>query len=244
MPKPKPHPRNVDGPFYVEHGCCAGCGVPHDEASKLFDWEADHCFVSRQPQSDVELDRMMFAMWAADMECVRYRGTNFEIINRISEMGLLKCCDNAQDEAAIPVVRNRVHFETTSANTGITASLIAKSFKKYFTKAKSFFEFVTLIGASNSEGFYGKSCRITEANENAACVEFSWVQGSRHKVRIVSGLAANRWVIQLSPFSDHTARGAARVIDEWLRGHLCATSIQWWVEDESGTAKNRRDTPI
>jgi len=242
--KAKPHHKNVDGPFYVEEGCCTGCGVPHDEAPALFGWEANHCFVSRQPLCDTELDQMMSAMWAADMACIRYRGSNADIIDRIAEFGLVECCDNAGDNVALPVARNRVGFETNSTNTHVTASLIAASFKEYFSRARSVFEWITLIGSSDADGLYGRSCRITETGENIACVEFSWVKGSCHNGRIVSGSSDDRWVIHLTAFDSETARGAARVIDEWLRGHLRATAIQWWFDDENETARNWRDTPI
>ena len=47
--------------------------------------EVDHCYVSRQPQSEPELDRMIEAAWGAEVECIRYRGLDAQVRARIRE---------------------------------------------------------------------------------------------------------------------------------------------------------------
>src|SRR6266480_3008020 len=71
----KPHPKNTPGPFYVVDGCCTACDVPVSEAPDLFTYdESNHCYVKRQPRTEEEFDRAFRAAWAAELQCVRYRG--------------------------------------------------------------------------------------------------------------------------------------------------------------------------
>src|SRR5688500_2767990 len=90
----KPHPENVPGPFYVEDGRCITCGVPAEIAPDMFDWAKgdSHCFVSRQPCNPKQLDRMLHAMWAGEVDCIRYRGTDPAIARRIAEFGQEDSC--------------------------------------------------------------------------------------------------------------------------------------------------------
>jgi len=72
-----PHPANVPGPFYVEDGCCISCGVWEEQAPDLLAWFEDkregysHCYVAKQPETDVELERMIWAMDVAEVDCIR-----------------------------------------------------------------------------------------------------------------------------------------------------------------------------
>jgi hypothetical protein len=83
-----PHPRNAAGDFYVVGGCCTLCGVP-DRAPTLFevDYEGErHCWVKRQPSGSAELDEMIEVIAIAELKCIRYRGTDFELIERLERM--------------------------------------------------------------------------------------------------------------------------------------------------------------
>lgn len=68
------HPLNIEGPFYVEHGCCLSCGVPQAFAPDLFgEDDLHHCYVRRQPQTPDELKRMARVLWAQELGCIRRR---------------------------------------------------------------------------------------------------------------------------------------------------------------------------
>ncbi len=93
-------PENVPGDWYVEQDCCIVCAVPLDEAPDLFQWayppgsaEPDHCYVARQPNSVDELDRMINAARNAEVECIRYRGIEERIRQRIRERGAAGAID-------------------------------------------------------------------------------------------------------------------------------------------------------
>lgn len=90
------HPKNVDGDFYVEDGCCTLCGVPQRYAPDLFsdiDDEADHCYVKKQPQSRDELSRMIDVAYAVDLACLRYSGTCPAVIAELSDPNGYQICD-------------------------------------------------------------------------------------------------------------------------------------------------------
>jgi len=95
-----PFPENVPGDWYVEEDCCILCAVPLVVAPDLFRWamrpdgiEVDHCYVSRQPGSEPELDRMIEAARSAEVECIRHRGLEVQVRARIRE----RQADNAID---------------------------------------------------------------------------------------------------------------------------------------------------
>jgi hypothetical protein len=82
------HPNNAPGPFYVVDGCCTLCGVP-EYAPTLFELDLDqgnHCWVKKQPTTALELDEMLKVIAAADLGCIRYRGKDLDIIERLRSM--------------------------------------------------------------------------------------------------------------------------------------------------------------
>lgn len=95
---PNRYCNNVPGDFYVEDGCCINCGVPMTEASDLIRFDEDgleypHCYVYRQPTSPDELDQMLGALSVQDMGCIRYGGTNKEIVEFLAAHGMSDDCD-------------------------------------------------------------------------------------------------------------------------------------------------------
>ena len=129
--KPKSHPKNVEGDFYVEDGCCTGCMVPEYYAPNLvaFDESDFHCFIARQPHDDSELYQAIKVTWASEVECIRYSGKDPQILRRLAEAGVADCCDQKHLIQDIePLLRNHVTFE----NSGIKSELVlAEQFKEY-----------------------------------------------------------------------------------------------------------------
>ena len=87
---------NAPGPFYVEDGCCALCGVPGVTAPHLFGGfgpdgsvldGVGHCWVKRQPTSSEELDAMIETMARQELNCIRYSGADTNILARLSSIG-------------------------------------------------------------------------------------------------------------------------------------------------------------
>lgn len=107
MPERTPFPQNVPGDWYVEDGCCITCAVPMVVAPDLFSWaigpdghEVLHCFVSRQPRGEPELDRMLGAAREADAGCIRYRGFDARVRARLRACNAEHAIDGPDDSAA------------------------------------------------------------------------------------------------------------------------------------------------
>lgn len=66
------------------------------------DEETGECFVQRQPITETEVDRMVEAVWSADASCVRYAGSNTEVIQKLVAMGEQAQCDQLSGNANAP----------------------------------------------------------------------------------------------------------------------------------------------
>jgi hypothetical protein len=67
------------------------------EAPELFASDNEgHCFVRRQPQSAEELTRRLEAIRLAELDCIRYSGTNRSILRILIEDGEIERADYPQ----------------------------------------------------------------------------------------------------------------------------------------------------
>ena len=66
-------PRNAPGEFYVLKDCCTLCGVPWDIAPELFAYDDNGCWVSRQPETAAEREKMLKVIAFQELDCVRPR---------------------------------------------------------------------------------------------------------------------------------------------------------------------------
>jgi hypothetical protein len=118
MSEHKPHPANVPGDYYVEDGCCTMCEFPFGEAAELFGVSQDghgqqHCFVKQQPRTDAERERMIRALSGADLDCIRYRGTDYSLQLRLVELGMGRLCDRLPPKPPAAVRWDRGRQATT-----------------------------------------------------------------------------------------------------------------------------------
>ena len=108
----KPHPLNAPGDFYVEDGCCTACEVPFTEAPSQFKYDdTSHCYICRQPSTVEETEGMLNAIACADLQCIRYRGSDNQIFDRLAALGEVEVCDNPP-AGFRPRIRNHVAFTT------------------------------------------------------------------------------------------------------------------------------------
>ena len=118
------HPLNSPGPFYVEDGCCTACMAAPDQAPGLiqFDEGSGHCFMARQPNTEIEVYRMIRAAHVAELSCIRYRGKDPDILTRLADLGLAEVCD---DSAVVKAARfrNQVTFRWTGSSSALTDQL-------------------------------------------------------------------------------------------------------------------------
>lgn len=88
-PKFTPHPKSAPGDFYAVKGECLACGVPHVVAPDLMGWTAEkfpHCYWTKQPQTQAELEQAIAVFAAQELGCHRYAGTEPAILARILPM--------------------------------------------------------------------------------------------------------------------------------------------------------------
>jgi hypothetical protein len=111
------HPLNVPGDFYVEHGCCTSCDVAPSEAPGHFAYDdSGHCYVCKQPREDDEVGRMVSAVHVADMDCIRYAGTDASILGKLDAVGACNQCDALPSRpraTAVPTKTDPVAIDLT-----------------------------------------------------------------------------------------------------------------------------------
>jgi hypothetical protein len=98
MEKRIPHKMNAVGDFYVQDNCCISCDVPRSIAPDLFSYhvtnneshpgtKSHHCSFSKQPKSADEISRTIDVMAHQGVDCIRYKGSDAQIIEEIKNKG-------------------------------------------------------------------------------------------------------------------------------------------------------------
>ena len=126
----KSHPKNAEGPFYVEDGMCLSCRAAQEQAPALMGYDeegAGHCYIRRQPANDEETYRAVRALWSSEARAIRYRGDDLQVLRRIAELGLADMCDHPVPEASWPVLRNYVTFEVVTSSSSSGSSRPSRS---------------------------------------------------------------------------------------------------------------------
>jgi ferredoxin len=82
-------PLNAPGPFYVGKDQCIACMAPQHEAPELMDYDesAGTCYFKRQPQTPLETEHAIQAVYVACCDAVQYSGTDPRILARFRELG-------------------------------------------------------------------------------------------------------------------------------------------------------------
>ena len=228
-----PHPCNVPGPFYVEDGCCITCGVPEATAPELFGWtEGDlHCFVWRQPGSPGETDAMVRALWSAEVDCIRYRGSDPALLKRIAELGSADLCDVDPGRVRLRL-RDRVVFRSRLGEADPAVDL-ADRFQASLLAEKRLYPY-----------------RFRPRRRwRPAKVIFSWNAGILGKGRYHSvtfagvGGESRLFEARLGPWSS-AIHGLALIVDDWLKGPEGAGDVRWFSADEFRTGGSGFHMPI
>jgi hypothetical protein len=225
-----PHPEGVDGPFYVEDGCCTACGIPEGEAPEIFGWaqnDPNHCVVKHQPATADQVTRTLLAIAAGEMGCIRYRGTDPEIATRLVEMGEALLCDNAPPREARPALRRRVSFRGRGDFSSYTATDVAHLFDTFLRRRR--------------EGFGAYDLKpIRTLRSGDALVRFSWFKRQFHPVAFSMGQGAFTALIENSSAS----LSIARTVDDWLRSTDQFQDIRWFSDDQWATGAAGKETVV
>jgi hypothetical protein len=226
----RPHPSNAPGPFYVVDGCCTGCDVPFVEAPGLFAYDGtNHCFVKRQPATKEDLNRMLRAMWAAELQCLRYRGEDFEILRRLGELGEPHLSDVPPPASVRPVFRNHVTFYSAQVE-ATTPRDLAVAFQEY-------------LRSLNRHWLSYEFKPIVEEGATAA-FSFSWYQSNFHPIEFSTVLMPHcRWLVRHSPNEKAGSRGVSNHVDDWLKSDSRFCQIRWYSEEQWNGPKDWQETP-
>lgn len=192
-----------EGDFYVESQCCLLCGVPEDIVPEVFQTGENNCFVKRQPCSQNEIDRTIRAMWSSEVTCVRYRGNDAALLDRLAKAGMAGQADRLSTSRSQTFLRNRVSFNI-GAGTALPASAagIAGAFRADMRTS----------GKTALSGLFDRrTSRI------------AWYRNRFHRVRFSEESDA-RFIAHLR--SRTALQGLAWILDDWLRAKGAET-IRW-----------------
>jgi hypothetical protein len=221
--KPKPHPSNVPGDFYVVDQCCTACGVPTNIAPDLFAFDEDHCFVKRQPSTKDEFERALKVVARQELGCIRYGGRDPVILRRLAEAGEGAQCDFARWTRVRPVLRNHVSVSARAAGT------------RSWDSAAVLEHFRSWIGARKPD------YRTTDVRETGTCAVFSftWYEDNFHEVVAEPrGDTVGQWLIH------HSGNLAvSETLDEWLRSTDVFAEGRWYTEREWRRGASGQDRP-
>jgi hypothetical protein len=234
----QPHPKNVPGPFYVVDGCCTACDVPVSEAPDLFTYDtANHCFVKCQPRTEEEFDRVFRAAWAAELECIRYRGDNPVVLRRFAELGSPHLCDVAPPPEIRPVMRDHVTFDADSPEQQYLSAVgLADRFRAYLLSLNKD------RGALDTRFHY--RFRSTVGDSISAGFAYSWYEDNYHAVQFcVIGEAGRRWLAWHSSAAKPGGRGVSNPLDKWLKIAGGFRAIRWYVGEEWKSSGKWRTSP-
>jgi hypothetical protein len=219
----RPHPSNVEGPFYVLDGCCTACGVPESVAPEHFAWDGQNqCFVQRQPRTEAEVGRVLAAMRYAELQCIRYRGTDPEVMRRIAELDGPELCDVAPPFELKRVRRNHVTFDTAPDVSSVDA--LAAGFRRFLLDAP--------------RGHFRVQPAASSAGE--AALAFAWFEDHFHTV-----------VLRANPGSDGTwlihhpgaNLGVSDTLNDWLSGDPHVSNVRWYSAASFEGDRTWRPTP-
>lgn len=120
QPRYDREPDSIPGPFYVAADTCIVCALPPETAPANITWDdsfqrggcegcPNHCRVSKQPETDEELELMIEATWGSCVQAIRYCGTDEYTLKRFQEMGIPEICDSLPapepQQAAAPAAK-------------------------------------------------------------------------------------------------------------------------------------------
>ena len=185
----------ADDGFYIAPDCCLLCGVPEDVAPEIFHTGEHQCSIVRQPCSRDEIDRTIRAMWSREVDCVRYRGRDATMLERLAQTGMA-CQPDLGGAPSAPVrLRDLVKFDLPVGMSLMDARQLASVFRA---------------------DMRAKGNKVLPALLRKHSVWVSWYRNRFHRVRFVDA-GQGRFVARLR--STTAVQGLAWLVDDWLHAH-------------------------
>jgi hypothetical protein len=212
---PIAHSKNAAGPFYVEDGCCTKCGVPDAIAPDLFEYDrTPQCYVRRQPESADELERMLTVVWSQELGCIRYRGSDERILQRLADAGAMEACDFPA-KGIEPVFRNIVRFAV------------------HDDRPVSLRDFAADLQRRQPHA------RIRTRGWRRSSLSIAWYEDHFHKLTLerADGSRTRRVIRQEGPL------GLSIWLHQWLSETLRAEDVRWFSAAEVSRGSDGEDRP-
>ncbi|MEZ5427376.1 MAG: ferredoxin [Pyrinomonadaceae bacterium] len=225
----KPHPLNAPGGFYVVNECCTACDVPNSTAPELFAYDREmHCYVKRQPENKAELDKAILVTAYAELECVRYRGSDPDTIRRIAETGNAHLCDSPEAENIEPVFRNHVTFRCPN-RFDLSAKLLAREFKQWLI--------------DDAHEYLKYSFMPITPRANHVEFTFAWAKDQFHTVNFSDIDDGSIWHVFQSEDEKIGSRSVSRSLHDWLTGDPKISRVRWYSESEWTNSTGWKELP-
>lgn len=197
----------------------------------MFAYDDDnHCFVCRQPGSDAEYTAMIGTAWMAELQCIRYRGTDNDVLRRLAELDLRELCDYSPPGDIAPIIRNHVQFTDQGVPPIRSPQQLAQHFEDY----------LTLLNTKWNR-FVTKPIQITE---QSAFLEFAWYDNKFHMVMFHTIMdSATDWHIECAVTNELGDRGVGNIVSGWFTHHVSRFgSIKWFTDADWHGAKHWQPT--
>jgi ferredoxin len=207
----RPYPKNVPGSFYVVDGCCIACAIPQGEAPDHFAFDQDgHCYIKKQPCTQTEIDRMLQAMWSAELDCIRYCGRDSNVFQRLGAMGKPHLCDFPPAEGIAIVLRNHVAFVKVDGGPAVLEEAV-EDFRSFWMKT----ERRTMRGPRRP--LLG----------GRMWFELAWYKNRYHRIHVQRiGKGKSRILVSHAP--KEPSRGISSILSSWLTQSKRYGQQQWY----------------
>lgn len=181
-----------------------------------------HCYFSRQPENESELYKAIQAVWASDVQCLRYAGEDRDILRRLAEIDSREACDHADlvlDVSAI--VRNHVTF---------AAGHISQAYEL----ANAFYEYLIDDNQGN------KDLRLSKIRKSWGAITFSysWYRDVK-PYSFWFEKFENRWhIYHAKNVLTVASRSMSVGIENWLQRDNRFSDLKWFTESEWRTGRS------
>jgi hypothetical protein len=191
-----------------------------EEAPNHFAYDSDnHCYVCQQPQTAAETTDLISTAWMAELQCIRYRGNDADVLRRFAELDLRDLCDIDPPRSIKPIIRNHVEFAVVDSLQITTPQQLAS-------------EFVDHLRSQNNEWRQFKTTSVQTAGDSAS-LEFSWYDDHFHPlVFTATAGGSNKWHIHHPLTNDLGDHGVGNVVSFWLSQHPDRFKNMRWYTDE------------
>ena len=199
--------------------------APHVHAPTLmgFDDVEGHCFVKEQPKTEEETYRAIRAVRSSEVQCLRYKGTDPDILRRLVEIGEAEACDVSLPTISTPILRNHVTFSASFANDPWEVGL---SLRHY-------------ILSDNLECEWFKVSNLKRKGKVVAFA-YSWYEDHYYTLNVGLGEpATNRFLVHHSPVWEDGSVSVSLQIDDWLRNDARFGDFRWFTSEQWHGARDQ-----